>query len=112
MMAQVRAEVLDLVRDHGPAFATRGLEDDPVAAPGQVLAVGDGGHVVAGPTGSMSEERRPVSVEAISWALVVARFGLATALSGAVGVRRRAVLAPGAVQTVRPEATCRLAVTA
>ena len=39
-LSRQRAEVLDVVRDHGPAFAARDVEDNPVAAPGQVLAVG------------------------------------------------------------------------
>jgi len=43
-----RTEVLDVVRDHGPAFAACDLEDDPVAAPGQVRAAGNGVHVMAG----------------------------------------------------------------
>ena len=46
-LSRKRAEVLDVVRYHGPAFAARDLEDDPVAAPGQSLAVGNGVYVVA-----------------------------------------------------------------
>src|SRR5215467_15679183 len=42
------AEVFDVVRYRGPAFAACDLEDDPVAAPSQVLAVGDGVYVIAG----------------------------------------------------------------
>ena len=42
-----RPEVLDVVRDHGPVLAAGDLEDDHVAAPGQVWAVGDRFHVEA-----------------------------------------------------------------
>src|SRR6266699_754810 len=47
-LCRKRSEVLDVIRDHGPAFATCDLEDAPVAAPSQVLTAGNGVHVVAG----------------------------------------------------------------
>src|SRR5512132_2219528 len=46
-LSRKRTEVLDVVRDHGPALATRDLEDEPVTASSQVLAVGNGVYVVA-----------------------------------------------------------------
>src|SRR5713226_9084665 len=47
VLCRKRTEVLDVVRDHGPAFATCDLEDDPVTAPDQVLAVRNRVHVIA-----------------------------------------------------------------
>jgi len=40
-LSRKRAEVFDVVRDHGPAFAACDLEDDPVTAPSQVLTTGN-----------------------------------------------------------------------
>ena len=45
-LSRERAEVLDVVRDNGPAFATGDLEHHPVAAPDQVIAVGNGIYVM------------------------------------------------------------------
>src|SRR5262252_272804 len=47
-LSRKRPEILDVVRYYRPAFARCDLEEDPVAAPDQVLAVGNGVHVIAG----------------------------------------------------------------
>src|SRR5215831_5661452 len=62
-LGRQRPEVLDVVRDHGPAFAACHLEDDPVTAPGQVLAVGNGVYVVAGLAQQDSDLRRQLLVQ-------------------------------------------------
>jgi hypothetical protein len=43
-----RPEVLEVVRDHGPALTAGYFEDGAVAAADKILAVGHGVHVVAG----------------------------------------------------------------
>src|SRR6476660_2715079 len=58
-----RTEVHDVIRDHGPAFVTFDLEDDPVAAPSQVLAVGNGVYVVAGLAQQDRDLRRQLLVQ-------------------------------------------------
>src|SRR5215467_276332 len=57
------AEVFDVVRYRGPAFAACDLEDDPVAAPSQVLAVGDGVYVIAGLAQQDRDLRRQLLVQ-------------------------------------------------
>src|SRR5215468_6010036 len=62
-LSRKRTEVLAVVRDHRPALAARDLEDDPVTAPGQVLAVGNGVHVTAGLAQQDRDLRRQLLVQ-------------------------------------------------
>src|SRR5712692_2428259 len=62
-LSRERTEVLDVVRDHGPAFAACDLEDDPVGGPHEVLAVGNGVYVVAGLAQQHRDLRRQLLVQ-------------------------------------------------
>jgi len=58
-----RAEVLDVVGDDGPVFAAGRLEDGAVAAPGEVVAVGDGFDVVPGLAQELGDLRGQLLVQ-------------------------------------------------
>src|SRR5262249_39498381 len=58
-----RTEVLDVVRYYRSAFARCDLEDDPIAAPGKVLAAGNGVHVIAGLAQQDRDLRRQLLVQ-------------------------------------------------